>query len=53
MQQFVQAVQAGQLDPNMTVGQLAEQLMGQGQEQAAPAQPQGGLGQMPAPQQGM
>ena len=46
MQQFIQAVESGQLDPNMTVGELAQQLMAQAQGG------QGGGGQ-PAPEAGL
>ena len=56
MQQFLQAVQSGQLDPNMTVGALAQQMQGgQGGAGApapeAPMAPEGpGLGGPVMPQ---
>jgi len=50
LQQFLQAVQSGQIDPNMTIGQFAQQLMTQAQGgQGQPQQPQQapeGLGQV-------
>lgn len=53
IEQMMQMIQSGQVDPNMTVGQLVEQAMaaqqGQGQPAAPVQQGQGmgaGLGRM-------
>ena len=48
MKQFVEAVKSGQIDPNMTVGQLAQQLeqQSQGQQGQPQASTDQGLGQI-------
>ena len=51
IQMMAQAIQSGQLDPQMPVGALVEQMMGGGQEQ--PQEQQGLGGPVVAPQPGM